>query len=355
MDLEIFRGKKVLVTGHTGFKGSWLSIWLLSCGAEVAGYGLDPKTERDNFLVTNLKNRMRDYRGDIRNRAKLKEVFEKEKPEIIFHLAAQPLVLESLSDPYNTFEVNIQGTVNVLEEFRNSTEARSMVVITTDKVYKNVNKEQGYTENDRLGGSDPYSASKSAVELVAASYNRCYFENHETKKLVTARAGNVIGGGDWSENRIIPDCIRAFEKKKRLLIRNPAAIRPWQFVLEPLQGYLLLAYKSLINGSPLDLSWNFGPAAGDCIPVLDLVKKMIAQRGDGGYELGTPPDNSKEAKMLLLDSSKALKDLNWKQVLSIDEAVRMTMDWYNAYQKNCIYELCLDQITEYNNKWSLKN
>jgi CDP-glucose 4,6-dehydratase len=351
MNFSNFKGKKILVTGHTGFKGSWLSIWLLSLGAEVIGYSLDPKTEKDNFTVTGLQNKMKDYRGDIRDKNKLKEIIAKEKPEIIFHLAAQPLVLDSYSDPLNTFEININGTVNILEEFRNSAFINTLMVITTDKVYENKNSLWGYRENDRLGGSDPYSASKSAAELIIASYNKSFFSSHPSKKLVSVRAGNVIGGGDWSANRIIPDCIRALEQKEKIIIRNPAAVRPWQFVLEPLYGYLMLADKLIQGNEELDSTWNFGPSYNDCVPVLDLVKKTINLYGEGDYEISKETVKAKETELLLLDTSKAQKILKWKPVLAIDEAIGFTMDWYNAYKSGGVYELCLEQINGYSAKW----
>jgi CDP-glucose 4,6-dehydratase len=355
MNFNNFKGKKILITGHTGFKGSWLSIWLLSCGADVVGYSLDPKTDKDNFVVAGLKNKMKDYRGDIRDKKNLKEVFDKEKPEIIFHLAAQPLVLDSFSDPQNTFEINIQGTVNILEEFRKSSSAEMLIVITTDKVYENKNWVWGYRENDRLGGADPYSASKSAVELIIASYNKSFFKNLKSKKVVSARAGNVIGGGDWSANRIIPDCIRALEDKNKIIIRNPGSVRPWQFVLEPLYGYLMLADKILQGDIELDNAWNFGPAYNDSVSVLELVKKILIHYGEGDYEISKESVNLKEAELLLLDTSKAQKILNWEPVLSIEEAITMTMEWYSNYTSGSVYELCLKQIKDYTGKWKLKN
>jgi CDP-glucose 4,6-dehydratase len=233
--------------------------------------------------------------------------------------------------------------------------AEILIVITTDKVYENKNWVWGYRENDRLGGADPYSASKSAVELIIASYNKSFFKYLKSKKVISARAGNVIGGGDWSANRIIPDCIRALEEKNKIIIRNPGAIRPWQFVLEPLYGYLMLADKILRGDIELDTTWNFGPAYNDCVNVLDLVKKILTYYGEGDFEISKESITSKEAELLLLDTSKAQKFLNWKPVLSIEDAIIMTVEWYSDYTSGSVYELCLKQIKEYTGKWNLEN
>lgn len=347
--------RKILITGHTGFKGSWMSLWLIASGADVAGYGLDPKTVWDNFVVADLKNKMKDYRADIRDKAKLSEVFANENPEIIFHLAAQPLVIDGYTNPQETFEINIQGTVNVLEEFRRSATAKLLVVITSDKVYKNKETVWGYRERDRLGGSDPYSASKSAVELVTSSYIKSFFSKPGSKKVVTVRAGNVIGGGDWSANRIVPDCIRALEKKENIIIRNPHAVRPWQHVLEPIGGYLMLAEKILQGDWELDDSWNFGPDYKNNICVEEIVKKVVSQYGEGGYEILSSSNGIKESNLLMLDISKAAAKLKWVPVLSINESISLTVEWYKNYRSKCMYEFCLDQINSYSEQWSLLN
>jgi len=234
-----FKDKKVLVTGHTGFKGSWLSIWLLQLGAKVVGYALDPVSEKGNFAKSGLADKMIDYRHDIRDFNQLHEIVEKEKPDIIFHLAAQPLVLTSFNEPLYTIQTNTLGTANVLEAFRQSNSARVLISITTDKVYRNNEWDWGYRENDRLGGKDPYSGSKAAAEMLIRAYEQSFF-NTGDKYIAAVRAGNVIGGGDWSENRIVPDCIKALENDEQITIRNPNATRPWQHVLEPLGGYLYL-------------------------------------------------------------------------------------------------------------------
>ena len=355
MDFTEFSGKKILITGHTGFKGSWLSLWLLSKGGEVTGYGLDPKTDKDNFVLAGLQGRMKDYRGDIRDKAKLAEVFAAEKPEIVFHLAAQPLVIKSFSEPAETFEVNIQGTVNVLEEFRKSDTAGMMVVITSDKVYENKECTRGYRESDKLGGSDPYSASKSAVEIVTASYIKCYFNRPGSKRVVTVRAGNVIGGGDWSENRIIPDCIRAIENKEDIVIRNPGSVRPWQYVLEPLGGYLLLAERMLKSDTHVENAWNFGPDQKNAVCVEEIVKLVIEQYGDGRYHVSNGTNGVKESNYLLLDISRALKRLHWQPVLSIRESMNLTVEWYKSYRSGAMYEFCLNQIDYYTKKWNSLN
>lgn len=355
MNFSEFNKKKIFITGHTGFKGSWLSIWLMSRGAVIAGYGLDPKTERDNFVVADLKQSMKEYRADIRDKARLSEAFANEKPEIVFHLAAQPLVIKSFSDPGETFDINIQGAVNVLEEFRRSDSAKILVVVTSDKVYENKESIWGYRESDSLGGTDPYSASKSAVELVTAAYIKSFFSKPGSKKVVTVRAGNVIGGGDWSENRVIPDCIRALEKEENITIRSPGAVRPWQYVLEPLGGYLILAEKILKGDWGLEDSWNFGPGYKNNICVEEIVKRVIAQYGQGKYEIISNQDNIKESNLLVLDIAKAGAKLNWSPILSIDESINLTVEWYKSYKSKPMYEFCVDQIDRYSNKWNLLN
>lgn len=355
MNFESYKDRKILITGHTGFKGSWLSLWLEMLGAKLVGYALDPKTERDNYILSGLSKSMVDYRHDIRDKEKLFKVMMVEQPEIIFHLAAQPLVLESYQKPLETFDANIMGTANILEAFRLSANAKILIVVTTDKVYENKEQILRYREDDRIGGKDPYSASKSAVEMVVNSYHESFFNNASEKLVVTARAGNVIGGGDWSENRIIPDCIRAIEKNKVIQIRNPLAIRPWQHVLEPLGGYLLLG-EQLLNGQIKGGGgWNFGPCNDNEVTVEKLVKKFIEYYGSGSYTIQKKSKKIREANYLGLDISKAIHGLGWHPMLSFDETIALTAEWYKNESKSDIRTICLNQIERYMKLWNLKN
>lgn len=351
---EIYKNKNVLVTGHTGFKGSWLTAWLLKLGAKVTGYALDPVRENDNFELCELYSKIKDYREDIRDFKKLTEVIYKEKPEVVFHLAAQPLVLESYKNPHYTIETNTQGTSNILETFRNSNSAKVLIIITTDKVYQNNEWLWGYRETDRLGGNDPYSASKAAAELLISSYEKSYFEK-EKKFIVSVRAGNVIGGGDWAENRIVPDCIKAIEKNENISIRNPNATRPWQHVLEPLSGYLLLGEKLLRNSADYTGAWNFGPYLSNIVRVEDLVKNIIKAYGKGKYALQKQSYTPVEANFLSLDISKAITKLKWKPVLKLNETIELTIDWYKNYSSTDVYEFCQNQIEKYVQLWKLRN
>ena len=350
---DVFKDKKVLVTGHTGFKGSWLSIWLLKSGADVVGYALDPKSEKDNFVLSNLESEVKDYREDIRDFDKLSKIIKRENPEIIFHLAAQPLVLDSYENPHYTIETNTQGIANILEVFRKSSSAKVLIVITTDKVYQNNEWEWGYREIDRLGGNDPYSASKAAAELIISSYQRSFFQKSE-KKLVSVRAGNVIGGGDWSKDRIVPDCVKALERGKKILIRNPQATRPWQHVLEPLSGYLKLGEKLLNGYKQLNGAWNFGPGYSNIVNVEKLVQTIILNYGKGAYTLNKSETSPKESRFLSLDISKAINKLHWHPVLNLNETIEMTIDWYKSYQTNDVYSMCKNQIDTYERLWKLK-
>jgi len=346
---DVYKNKKVLITGHTGFKGSWLTLWLLKLGAKVTGYALNPKTAKDNFVLCDLKNKIKDYREDIRDYKKLYEVFEEEEPEIIFHLAAQPLVLDSYENPLYTIETNTQGTANILEAFRHSNKAKILIIITTDKVYENFEWEWGYRESDQLGGSDPYSASKAASEILISSYQRSFF-NEGKKKVVSVRAGNVIGGGDWSENRLIPDCIRALENNEKIIIRNPNSTRPWQHVLEPLGGYLLLGQKLLEESISETGAWNFGPFFSNIITVEELVSEIIDCYGNGEYEIRSNKNAPKESNFLSLDISKASRKLKWKPVLNLEETIKFTIDWYKLYSSSNVFEYSYKQICNYQNK-----
>jgi CDP-glucose 4,6-dehydratase len=355
---DFYKNKKVLITGHTGFKGSWLSIWLNQMGAEITGIALDPTSERDLFLLSSLKNKITDYRVDIRNLEKVKGIFLQENPEIVFHLAAQPLVLPSYDNPVSTFETNIMGTVNILEACRITKSVKQIVIITTDKIYENKEQLTSYVEDDPLGGYDPYSASKAGAEIVTQSYLRSFFNigflSESGKSVATARAGNVIGGGDWALNRIVPDCIRSLEENRPIIVRNPDAIRPWQYVLEPLSGYLLLAFRMAKYPQKYSGAWNFGPEEKGMVSVKDLVETTISYWGKGNWVESGNNKKLHEAGILRLNITKSKKFLGWKPVLSFDEAIEMTINWYKNYSKCDVSQLCVEQIKEYSTKWILK-
>lgn len=349
--LNSYKNKNVLVTGHTGFKGSWLSIWLSNLGANVIGYSLDPKTQHDNFVLSNLKDKIVDVRGDIRDLEKLKKVFDKYKPEIVFHLAAQPLVMNSYASPKYTYDVNVLGAVNILECIRHCEETKMGIMITSDKCYRNDEWIWGYRENDALGGYDPYSCSKSCVELVVSSYLNSFFNPEKYEKhgklIASVRAGNVIGGGDWSEDRIIPDCIKALEQKQNISIRSPYSVRPWQHVLEPLSGYLLVGAKFMKAGVKYSGAWNFGPEYRNIVTVLDLANKVVDKWGGGNYVINNNKKQLHEAKLLSLDINKAKYYLNWYPRWDIDTTVEKIVEWYKNYLNVNVFDMCEKQIAEY--------
>lgn len=352
---DFFRGKRVLITGHTGFKGSWLAIWLHSLGAEVTGVAIDPATDRDNFVLTGIGSRISaDIRADIRDGARMKEIFAEVRPEIVFHLAAQPLVRLSYAIPAETYQTNVIGTVNILEAIRATESVRVGVMITTDKCYENREQLWGYRENEPMGGYDPYSSSKGAAEIAIASWRRSFFNpekyDEHGKSIASVRAGNVIGGGDWALDRIIPDCVRALEAGEPIEIRSPKAIRPWQHVLEPLGGYLLLARKMWENPVDFCEGWNFGPEPESVSTVWEVAEKMIENYGSGALKDCSDPNALHEAKLLMLDISKARFRLGWKPRMNIDETVRITADWYRNYRSEDPYLLALRQIQEYSAK-----
>lgn len=353
---SFYRGKKVLITGHTGFKGSWLTIWLNLMGADTAGIALDPANENDLFNLAELKGKIRDYRADIRNRAEVERIFYAEKPEIVFHLAAQSLVLRSYNDPVSTFETNFMGTVNLLEACRNSGSVSQVVVVTTDKVYENREEPRGYNEQDPLGGYDPYSASKAGAEIACQSYRRSYFAKNDGAgrkiSLSTARAGNVIGGGDRAADRIVPDCIRAFEKGLPIPVRNPDSVRPWQHVLEPLGGYLMLCRRMAEDPYRFAGAWNFGPDSEGAVSVGKLVGTFIRHWGSGVMDISGEQKKFHEAGILMLDISKSVTYLGWKPLLTLDEAVKMTAEWYRSSGSRDPYTLCVEQIEEYTKRWN---
>ncbi|RGJ28710.1 CDP-glucose 4,6-dehydratase [Fusobacterium varium] len=348
---NVYKGKKVLVTGHTGFKGSWLSIWLRELGAEVIGYSLDPYTEKDNFVLSHLSEKIVDIRGDIRDRKHLRKVFDKYQPEIVFHLAAQPLVRLSYDIPVETYETNLMGTINILEEIRNCKNTKIGIMITTDKCYENKEQIWGYRENEAFGGYDPYSSSKGACEIAIQSWRKSFFNPKDYEKhgksIASVRAGNVIGGGDWAKDRIVPDCIRALEAGKDIEIRSPRSIRPWEHVLEPLSGYLLLGQKMMEDPTKYCEGWNFGPNLDAIVNVWEVAKKIVKNYGKGNLKDISDPNALHEAKLLLLDITKSRFELGWKPTLTIDESVELTAEWYKRYLNEDVYKLCVKQINRF--------
>ncbi len=330
-----FSGKRVLITGHTGFKGAWLCQILIGIGAKVSGYSLAPNTKPDLYDVLGLEKKMAGHISDIRDYKTLSEVFKQESPEIVFHLAAQPLVRDSYDDPLYTFSTNVMGTANVLECIRQSHDVKAAVIVTTDKVYESKDG-RPHKETDQLGGYDPYSSSKVCAEHVTRSYVRSFFnpQNPEPGTFIaSARAGNVIGGGDWSKDRLAPDIVRSvFEKNERITLRNPSAIRPWQHVLDPLFGYLMLAKRLYESDKSAVGAWNFAPEKSSFITAEELVKKTIRLIGKGAYSVKSD-ETKHETGMLKLDASKAKKELGWKPVLGIDESLRWTLEWYKSFYK----------------------
>ena len=348
--LDFYRNKKVLITGHTGFKGAWMSSVLLHAGAEVTGYALAPPTNPALFDVLQLSDRMHSVIGDIRDLDGLHKVFEKVKPEIVIHMAAQPIVRESYQNPVYTYDVNVMGTVNVLECIRLTDSVKSFVNVTTDKVYKNREWEWGYRENEELNGYDPYSNSKSCSELVTDSYKNSFFSDRDIA-VSTMRAGNVIGGGDFAADRIIPDCIRAAVQEKEIIIRNPYSIRPFQHVLEPVMAYLLLA-KAQYEKRELAGSYNIGPDEADCVTTGELADMFCdiwqKRTGKSIHWVNQYDGGPHEANFLKLDCSKFKKCLGWHPMWSIDMALDKTIALYQTYYSNENVEECIDaQIKEY--------
>ena len=346
-DLSFYKGKKVLVTGHTGFKGSWICRILSMYGAEVTGYALEPPTEPSLFEISGIQKEINSVKGDIRDKDRLISVFEEFQPEIVLHLAAQPIVREGYKDPAYTYETNVMGTVNVCEAVRLCGSVRSFVNITTDKVYKNNEWEWGYRETDALDGFDPYSNSKSCSELVTSSYNNSFFRDLGIA-VSTCRAGNVIGGGDFAKDRIIPDCIRAMEKKEKIVIRNPHSVRPFQHVLEPAAAYLALAAKQYEN-IKLSGSYNIGPDDQDCVTTGRLADIFCRCWGeDASWENVSEKDAPHEANFLKLDCSKFKRTFNWHPRWHIEEAVEKTVQWSRCYLENGdVSTLMEKQISEY--------
>jgi len=347
---HFYKDKNVLITGHTGFMGSWMSIWLLELGANVIGYSLPPYTEKDNFIVTKLKEKLVNLINDVRDFEKLNHIVKEYKPEIIFHLAAQPIVRKSYLIPKETYDINVGGTVNILEAFRNNNSSKVLINITTDKVYENREWIWGYRENDSLGGYDPYSSSKTCSDLITSAYRQSFFNPNtsKTNKMVSsARSGNVIGGGDWQEDRLVPDCMKAILKNDEICIRNPESIRPWQHVLEPIRGYLMLAMKMWEGNQKYSGAWNFGPDNSSIYCVNDIVEKIINYTAKGKYKClnHMECDNLHETVLLMLDNSKSYRYLGWKPGININDTIKLVCDWYMEEDIN--YDFDVKQIEKY--------
>jgi CDP-glucose 4,6-dehydratase len=342
---NFFRKKKILITGGTGFKGSWLITWLLELGAEVHSYSLEPLRKEDNFVTSGLDKKINNKIADVLDKKELSKFFHEVKPDIAFHLAAQPIVLSSYKDPAYTFEVNVMGTVNFLDAVRTTESVKAAVIVTSDKCYQNNEWVWGYRESDAMGGNDPYSASKGCAELVTASYLQSFFKKEQTCHIASARAGNVIGGGDWSDYRIIADFFKAVNSNQSLSIRNPEATRPWQFVLEPLYGYLALARKLFLEGKRFSGGWNFGPLHTNHHTVLDIVS-LLAKKlklPSDFIKIETNQNNPHESSYLKLDISKASQLMDWKPVLNFDQTIDLTLDSY----KQATYADRVNQILTY--------
>ena len=352
---NFYCGKRVLVTGHTGFKGSWLSIWLHELGAEVVGVSQEPFTNRDNYVLSGIGNKiMADLRANICDGQKMKEIFQKYQPEIVFHLAAQPLVRYSYDQPVETYEANVMGTIHVMEAIRATSSVKVGVMITTDKCYDNKEQMRGYKEDDPFGGYDPYSSSKGACEIAIQSWRRSFFNPEDYGKkhhvsLASVRAGNVIGGGDWALDRIIPDCIKALEQDKVIDIRSPKAIRPWEHVLEPLSGYMLLAKKQWEQPTEFCEGWNFGPESESVSTVWEVATELIKNYGKGELKDSSDPNAVHEAKLLMLDITKAKTKLGWKPRMNMQQCMDLVADWYKRYRSVNVYQLCVEEIEKFVN------
>lgn len=351
---KIYKGKKVLITGHTGFKGSWLSLWLTKLGAEVCGYSKEPPTTPSMFNELNIASQIKQSAiGDILDTETLEKIFQEFEPDIVFHLAAQPLVRLSYREPLLTYQTNVIGTLNVLEAARKTKSIKAFVNITTDKCYENKETNIGYTENAPMGGYDMYSSSKGCVEIMSASYRRSFLQN--SYLMATARAGNVIGGGDWALDRLIPDCVRAIQADEAITLRNPQATRPWQFVLEPLSGYLMLGEKLLNSEEKFATGFNFGPDENGVKTVKEVVEKFIQNYGKGQVIIKN--DNRlHEATLLTLNINKAQKELHWTPTYNSDTAISKTADWYkNYYKEQNMLKFTYNQIEDFQYLCETKN
>lgn len=372
INAAVWKDRRVFITGHTGFKGGWLSLWLSSLGANVTGYALKPDTEPNFFNIAKIGECTNSIIADIRDYPSLLAAVKQAQPEVIFHLAAQPLVRRSYADPRETYETNVMGTVNILETARHTPSVRAVVVVTSDKCYDNKETPTGYIETDPMGGHDPYSNSKGCAELVTSAFRKSYFSGDSTRVpanavlVASARAGNVIGGGDWSEDRLIPDLLRAFAKNEAAIIRNPNAIRPWQHVMEPLSGYIMLAERQLNQDRSCASAWNFGPSEAEAIPVAQIAdqlcklwghaatwKKDNASVGATATPTSAPPQ---EAQLLSLNSSKARSQIGWQTILPLNTALGLVVDWQNAYLRGQdMQAVTLVQIKDYAGTFAAKS
>lgn len=344
--IDTYKGKRVFITGHTGFKGSWLSLWLTLLGANVKGYALPPATTPAMYNILSLKDMLDSQIGDILDKDTLNKAIFDFQPDIIFHLAAQPLVRLSYIEPVKTYETNVIGTLNVLEAARKCDSVRAFINITTDKCYENIEANYAYKEDDKMGGYDMYSSSKACSEILSASYRNSFLTD-SGYLLATARAGNVIGGGDWSQDRLIPDCIKAIQTNEDIVIRSPHSIRPWQHVLEPISGYLSLGEKLLEGNKEFASGFNFGPEMDSVLTVENIVQKIITCYGKGNIVI-KPDTKLHEAKLLMLDINKAKNTLKWKPQYTADTAIERTVEWYKTYYDNQdIIRFTINQIKEY--------
>lgn len=349
---NIYRNKKVFITGHTGFKGSWLSIWLQTLGAKVCGYSLKPNTNPSMYRELDIENKIeKSIIGNILDYETLEKSINDFQPEIIFHLAAQPIVRLSYKEPKLTYETNVIGTLNVLEVARKCKSVKAFVNVTTDKCYENKEIARGYKEDEPMGGYDMYSSSKGCVEIMSSSYRRSFLQEEDSMSMATARAGNVIGGGDWAEDRLIPDCIRYINQNKAIEIRNPIAVRPWQHVLEPLSGYLLLGQQLLETGKDYAEGFNFGPNEESVLKVSEVAQKII-ENYNKGEVIVHKKDNLHEANLLMLNIEKAKTVLNWTPTYTANEAIKETVEWYkHFYAKDTdMYQYTIQQIKNYSSK-----
>jgi len=350
---NFYKDKNVLITGHTGFQGSWLSIWLEMMGAKVVGYGLEPYTANDNYVVSNIKNMMTNVIGDLRDYDSLRELFKRNNPEIVFHLGAQSLVLESYESPKETYDINIGGTVNLFECCRLSESVKAVINVTSDKCYQNNEWLWPYRENDPMGGFDPYSSSKGCSEIITNAYRQSFFNSDPLKDLnkgiASARAGNVIGGGDWHKNNLIASCIISLENDSPIRLRNPKAIRPWQHVLDAIFGYLTLGYKLFEYPSKFSGPWNFGPNTNMITSVDDIVSNLLYYWGEENWEIIDENLSHHEANILQIESTKARTELGWRPIWDLDKMLEMTVGWYKNYKNTDIYDYCIEQIRLYKN------